>query len=94
MERTLSQAERKRLKAEAQRLDPVASVGRAGLTQPVIAGIDAALSAHRLIKVRFTEHKEARFEMAERIAAATGAELVTVIGHVAVFFRAPADPAA
>ncbi|MGB1054247.1 MAG: YhbY family RNA-binding protein, partial [Limisphaerales bacterium] len=46
-----------------------------------------ALSQHQLVKVRFLEFKDERKSMARHLADSVGCHLVTVVGHVAVFFQ-------
>ncbi|MFM8418830.1 MAG: YhbY family RNA-binding protein [Verrucomicrobiota bacterium] len=75
------------LKARAQRLDPVIKVGHAGVTPALVASLDAALSLHELVKVKFTGLKEQKDELSPRLAEATRSHLVWRIGHCAVLFR-------
>ena len=86
--------QRKYLKGAAHRLKPVAFVGQKGVTGSLIRSIDAALDSHELIKVKFVDFKEKarKGEMAETLAASTGAEMIGIIGHVAIFYRQHADP--
>jgi RNA-binding protein len=75
------------LKGRAQRLDPVLHFGKAGLSYAFIRSVDDALAAHALIKIRFVEGKADRKALAAAIAEKTASHLVTVVGHVAVFYR-------
>ena len=84
----MDSAERKALKAQAHKLDPVVQIGARGLTEEVIGEIDRALTAHELIKVRAAAlDREAREEAFVRIAEKTGAQPVQHIGKVFVLFR-------
>jgi putative YhbY family RNA-binding protein len=84
----LSPAQRKSLKAEAHRLEPVVTIGGKGLTEEVIAEIDHALNAHQLIKVRAPSlERDARGVAFAAICEQTGAEPVQHIGKVFVLFR-------
>ncbi len=84
----MDSAERKALKAQAHKLDPVVQIGAKGLTEEVIGEIDRALTAHELIKVRAAAlDREAREEAFVRIAEKTGAQPVQHIGKVFVLFR-------
>jgi len=89
----LSPIERRKLKARAHALDPVVHVGEKGLTDPVWAEIDRALSAHELIKVRAGgRDRAAREAVLAEICARLGAQAVQHIGKVLVLFRArPGD---
>ncbi len=84
---TLTNSELRKLKAEAQRLEPVAFVGKAGLTPAVLASIEQALTARELIKIRFDHDREERDELAGHVAEATGATLIMQVGKVAVYYR-------
>lgn len=84
----MTNAEIRRLKAEAQRLEPVVRVGKSGLTPAVLHSIQQALGARELIKIRFDHDREERDALAGKIAEATGAALIMQVGKVAVYYRA------
>ncbi len=87
-------AEIRRLKAAAQHLDPVARVGKSGLTPGVLRSIDQALTARELVKVRFDHDRDERAILAGQIAGASGATIIMRVGKVAVFYRPkPVNPA-
>jgi RNA-binding protein len=88
----LTNPELRKLKAAAQRLEPVGRVGKAGLTEAVLAGIEQALAARELIKIRFDHDRDERDAWAGQVAKATGAALIMQVGKVAVFYR-PKPPA-
>lgn len=90
----LSGAEKRALKSRAQTLEAVVRVGQAGLSTPMVASMDDALSQHELVKVRFVGLKEERRTLAPELALKTSSVLVQTVGNVAVYFRpAPAaDP--
>jgi RNA-binding protein len=77
------------LKTRVHHLKPVVTVGQAGLTDAVLNEIDAALTAHELIKVRINAgDRGMRDAMIGEIAARSSGDLVSRIGNVAAFFRA------
>lgn len=85
---TLTARERAHLKSRAHALEPVVHIGQGGATAAVIAEIDRALAAHGLIKVRAGGHdRDARDEIAETVAARTGAAIVQQVGKVLVLWR-------
>ena len=89
----LSAAQRKFLRAQAHNLKPVVITGAGGLHPGVLAEIDSSLAHHELIKVRLNAaDRETRIALADQIVAATGSELVQIIGHVGVFFRSAESP--
>jgi RNA-binding protein len=88
----LAGAARRHLRGLAHHLDPVVAVGKAGLTEALVAATDVALDDHELIKVRFVDHKAERRDLGAALADRVGAELVTVVGHIVVLYRPQADP--
>lgn len=54
--------------------------------------IDTELNQHELIKIRFTDFKDQRLELAGKIATELEAALVKVLGHVAILYRPCKDP--
>jgi RNA-binding protein len=83
----LTSAEKRKLKSEAQLLEPVVRVGKGGLTPTVLASIEQALTARKLIKVRFDHERDERDVLAQQVAEATNSELIWQIGKVAVYYR-------
>jgi RNA-binding protein len=89
---SLSGAEKRALKSRAQTLEAVVRVGQAGLSEPMVASMDAALTEHQLVKVRFVGLKQERRTLAPELAQKTSSLLVQTVGNVAVYFRpAPVD---
>ncbi len=85
----LSGSQRKYLRALAHRLKPVVLIGQQGLSDSLIASVDAGLQRHELIKVHFNEFKEKpiKAELSQALAQRTGAHMVGLIGHTAIFYR-------
>jgi RNA-binding protein len=90
---TLTPRQRSELKSRAHNLDPVSQIGKNGLTEATIAHVDRALKDHGLIKVRFQAHKEEKEALAAELAEKTCADLVEVIGNVAIIYRPSEEPA-
>jgi len=78
------------LKARSQKLKPVIHVGHDGITDAVIAALDQALSDHGLVKVRFTDHKSERKQLATDMATRTNSRQILLVGHTVTLYRAPA----
>ena len=93
MSDALTSAQRRKLKAIAQRLDASIKIGKNGLTDGFLKELDDALKRNELVKVRFVEFKEEKKELAPKIAEQTKSHLVTRVGHVAVYYREKPDPA-
>ncbi len=93
---------RKVLRAAGHHLAPVVQVGKDGVSEAVLRQLDAQLAAHELVKVKIgTESPEDRFEAAERLREAAGAQLAQILGRTALVYRKhpktprfePKDPA-
>ena len=84
----LTPAQRKAHRADAHHLDPVVMIGSDGLTPAVQREVDAALNAHGLIKVRvFSDERDARQELLQKLADALGAAPIQHIGKLLVLWR-------
>lgn len=83
----LNSAQRSYLTSESHSLNPVVMVGSQGLTEGVSSAIDKALTDHQLIKVKFQDFKEGRKEIARTMAIENHAQLVRVIGNIAILYR-------
>ena len=81
--------ERAKFRAAANGLEPVFQIGKGGVSDAVIAQVDAALEARELIKVKalLETIPQKPKEMAQDIAQRTGAEVIQVIGGVIVLYR-------
>lgn len=85
---TLTSHQRKEKRADAHHLDPVVLVGGDGLTPAVIHEIDAALTAHGLIKVRvFSDERASRETMLETLTEQLSAAAIQHIGKLLVLWR-------
>lgn len=90
---TLTNQEKRKLKAEAQHLEPIVRVGKNGLTAAVLHSILQALDSRTLIKIRFDHERDERDRLADEVAKKTAAALLMQVGKVAVFYRPkPAPP--
>ena len=85
----LTSQQTKYLRSLAHRLKPLVIVGKSGLTQEVVASVDAALERHELIKVKFIDYKEkeAKNRMIEKICDRSGCFKAGLIGHTAILYR-------
>ena len=83
----LSNAEKRELKAKAQRLEPMVKLGHAGMSEAFLCSLDGALTLHGLVKMKFSDFKDQKHDLAPQIAEKTASTLVMQVGNVAVFFR-------
>ncbi|HET7825907.1 MAG TPA: ribosome assembly RNA-binding protein YhbY [Anaeromyxobacter sp.] len=79
---------RKALRAAGHHLSAVVQVGKEGVTDAVLRELDEQLGAHELVKVRIlAESPEDRFEAAERLGAAAGAQIAQILGRTVLVYR-------
>ncbi|MSR43384.1 MAG: YhbY family RNA-binding protein [Pedosphaera sp.] len=93
MMKRLTNSQINHLKDLAQKTDPSAHVGKAGVSEAFLKGLDEVLSAQELVKVRFSDFKDQRKTLAILMAEKTGSDLISVVGHTAVLYRENTDPA-
>ncbi len=84
----LTNAEMRKLKAQAQRLEATFKVGKAGLSEGFVKSVDEGLAHRELVKVKFVEFKEDKKTLAPALAEKTSSQLIMRVGNVAVFYRA------
>ena len=78
---------RAQLRSQAQTISPVVMVGHEGITEGVVSALDAALTDHELVKVRFQDFKEMVRDLSTELAGTTRSTLVSTTGFTAVFYR-------
>ncbi len=85
---------RKALRAAGHHLSPVVQVGKEGVSEAVLRQLDVQLAAPELVKVKIgSETPEDRFEAAERLGEASGAQVAQILGRtVLVYRRHPEKP--
>jgi RNA-binding protein len=89
---SLSGKDRAALRGEAHHLTALVHVGHQGLTPTVVQALDDALRTRELVKVQLGKAAEVKPKVAAgELAAATGAEVVQVIGRTCTLFRENPD---
>ncbi len=83
----LNNSQIRKFKAAAQLLEPMLKVGKAGLSEGFIKSVDATLSQHELVKIKFTDFKEQKKELASLLAEKTSSHLIMRVGNVMVLHR-------
>lgn len=79
---------RQLLKSKAHHLKPVILLGAKGLTPAVVDETNVALLAHELIKVKINgAEKPDRQAIALNLCQQLNAELIHMIGRVAIIYR-------
>ena len=84
----MTSKERARLKGLAASEDTIVQIGKGGITDNVVASVNAALSARELVKGRVLESSMlSSREACQSLASACGAEAVQAIGNCFVLYR-------
>ena len=85
----MTSKERAKLRAEANGLDPIFQIGKEGVTDAVIAQIEDTFNTRELfkIKVHLESAPESPKKIAQKLAEATGCDIIQVIGGTIVVFR-------
>lgn len=84
---SLTNSEKRDLKARAQKLEATVHLGRPGMSDQFLKTLDEALKRHELVKVKFADFKEEKKTLAPQIAEKTQSDLILRVGNVAVYFR-------
>ena len=88
----LTSKQRSFLSGLANGLEPVVMIGKQGLSPGVRSALETELGTRELVKLRFIDLKDEKREIAEELAKASRADLVRIIGNVAIFYRPSSDP--
>jgi RNA-binding protein len=84
----LTESQKKHLRGLGHKLNPVITVGDAGLSDSLLAEFESTLAHHELIKVKLrVGDREARDAAIRELAEGSGAEVVQRIGNVALLYR-------
>ena len=84
--------QRKYLRGLAHPLKPVVQVGQGGVTEPVLAAVEAALLDHELIKVRLLKPEDKK-ALAGELARGCNADLCGLVGHTVILYKPhPEEP--
>ena len=82
-----------KLKGLGQLLEPVVRVGHAGLSDAFMASLNQALDDHELVKVKFSDFKDQKKQLAPQLAERTASHIIMRVGNVVVLYRQQPDPA-
>ena len=89
----LTTKQRAYLRSQATHIDTIMQIGKGGVGDAMVKTVSDALEARELIKMKVLENSgEAVRDVAEELAAACGAMVVTVIGNKLVLYRPATDP--
>ncbi|HTN89919.1 YhbY family RNA-binding protein [Sorangium sp. So ce388] len=90
----LTGKQRRHLRALGHHLDPVVQLGKAGLTDGVVAAVEAAVERHELVKVRLgTECPDDLGDVADALSERLRAEVAQTLGRTILLYRRhPKEP--
>ncbi|MGN1346483.1 MAG: YhbY family RNA-binding protein [Eubacteriales bacterium] len=89
----LNSKQRAALKSIASRTDSIFQIGKGGVGEAMIRSIGDALEARELVKISVLDNSaETARGAAEALAAATGAEVVAVIGRKIILYKVSSKP--
>ena len=80
------------MSSAASNLSPLVIVGQNGLTAGIVQKVAKVIDDHELIKVKFNEFKEEKKDLTAELCSQTGAELVRIIGNIAILYKESSDP--
>ena len=84
----LTSKQRAQLRSMVSTMDTIMQIGKNGITDALVKTVGDALEARELIKMRVLENSDMTVrDAAEALAAATGAEVVAVIGTKCILYR-------
>lgn len=90
---TLSPGQRSFLRAKAHPLNPVVTIGDAGLSEAVMKEVERSLAHHELIKIKsHSGDKGQRESQLAQICEALDAAPVQLIGKVLVIYKPAEQP--
>ena len=89
----MTSKERAQFRAQANTLEPLFQIGKGGISDALIAQTADALRKRELIKVKvlLESAPESPREFADKLAEATGSEVIQVVGGSIVFYKENPD---
>jgi RNA-binding protein len=85
----LTGKQRRYLRGLGHKLEPVAQLGKGGISDAFVDALDRALADHELIKIKILETAAVdRHEAADAIASRTSSEIAQVLGNTVLLYRA------
>ncbi|MGV1099653.1 ribosome assembly RNA-binding protein YhbY [Thiovibrio sp. JS02] len=88
----LTGKEARHLRGLGHHLSPLAMIGKEGITDNLIASLEAVLTAHELVKVKMQDGcPHGKEEAAELLARKTRSRIAQIIGKTFLLFRENKD---
>jgi RNA-binding protein len=90
---TVTSKQRAYLRSLAMTTEPIAQIGKAGLTPEVTSSVEQAIAARELVKISVLKScDEDIHELAETLAGRTRSLLVQIVGHKITLYRPAKEP--
>lgn len=84
----LSSKQRANLRSMANKLDPIAQIGKEGVMENSITNISNYLEAHELCKVRVLKNSECKAQdVANQLKDMLGCEVIQILGFNITLYR-------
>jgi RNA-binding protein len=88
----LTARQKRELRALGHHLKPTVMLGREGITENVIASLEAILTARELLKAKLQENCPVdKQTAADELSKATGAAVAQLVGRTILFYRPNLD---
>ena len=87
----LTGAQKSHLRSLGQTLDCQLTIGREGITAPVVVELEKLFTRHELIKVKLLAERDERPALCAAIEEKTGAAEAGAVGKTALFYRQNTD---
>ena len=87
----LTGAQKSFLRSLGQTMDCQLTIGREGITAPVVVELEKLFTRHELIKVKLLAERDERPALCATIEEKTGAAEAGSVGKTALFYRQAAD---
>ena len=84
---SIDSSQRKKLKALAHHLKPIVNIGKEGASDGVVHSISEKLEKNELIKIKFSHYKDQKNKISDKIASATSATTVSIIGNILILYK-------
>ena len=88
----LTGAQKSFLRSLGQTMDGQLTIGREGITAPVVVELEKLFARHELIKVKLLAERDERDALCAAIEEKTGAAEAGAVGKTAIFYRQHAEP--
>ena len=89
---SINKNQRRKLKALAHHLKKNIIIGKDGVTEGAINSISEKIEKDELIKIKFSQHKEKKRTMSNKIVESIQAEEICLIGNILTIYKKSKNP--